>query len=582
MIGHNKGRFLAMLFIIMVGICFITGVGGITPKLENSVSAYYEKQNLPDLDLKSKNVTGFSAEEINQVRRSDHVDSITALTQIDDPSGRTRVYIYPFDSDVNHVKLLRGRLPQALDEVVVEQPSDKMRSRKIGDSITVSGQKFHIVGIVQNPLFLSKNGDINIRNRKYLNTVVYFYDAYNPFAGMTVTTDIYVKFDNVPSYFDKGYKSSVAADVKSLQKDFDEEQYSYVTMQKNIGYASVREIGDKINVIALAFPLFFILIVLLVTLTNMSQLVDEERKNIGCLVSLGYSTGRIVSKYVLFALISTGIGVAAGLLTGVLLLPDMIYQAFNMIIFLPVRSSNVDLTLGLLSAGLMVAAVFLVTFFISFRTSSETPAHLFRPKTLKPGKKIFMERIRPLWSRLSFRYKSTWRNIFRFRGRFWMIVLSVAGSTLLVMGGLGLYDASVAEKLSNMDTMRAISVAVICFALLLSILVLYNITTMNIGERQREIATLEVLGYQLQEVDGFIYREIVIMATIGILLGIPAGMVFLNRIFVMMDFSKLSDVKWYSYVLAFVISEVFVILVVLMTRKQIRRVDMNDSLKSVE
>ena len=111
-----------------------------------------------------------------------------------------------------------------------------------------------------------------------------------------------------------------------------------------------------------------------------------------------------------------------------------------------------------------------------------------------------------------------------------MIVLSVTGSTMLVVAGLGLRDAAMAENLPEMKTMKAISVAVIIFALLLSILVLYNITAMNIGERRREIATLEVLGYQMEEVYGFIYREIMIMATIGIILGIPAGMAFLNSI----------------------------------------------------
>lgn len=582
MIGRNKGRFLAMLFIIMVGICFITGIGGITPKLENSVSAYYERRKLPDLDLKSKSEAGFTKEDLSQLEQEDHVEAVTALTQIDDPEKKTRVYIYPFDSEVNRLKLVRGHLPEAADEVAVEQKSDEIKGRRIGDTIQVSGQTCRIVGIVSNPLFLAKQGDVNIRNGKYLDTVIYFSEDANPFGEMAVTTDAFVKFDNVPAYFDQKYKSSVSKDVKKLAKDFGEENYSAVTMQKNVGYASIREMGDKIRVIALAFPLFFILIVLLVTLTNMSRLVDEERKSIGCLVSLGYSTGRVVSKYVFFSLISTMIGIVAGLITGARFLPDMIYQAFNMIIFLPERSASVDLTLGLLSSLVMVLSVFAVTLGISFGTASETPAHLFRPRSRKPGKKILLERIRPLWSRLSFRYKSTWRNIFRFKGRFWMIVLSVAGSTLLVVGGLGLYDASVAEKLSNMDTMRAISVAVIVFALLLSILVLYNITTMNIGERQREIATLMVLGYQPREVESFIYREIVIMATIGIVLGIPGGMLFLNRIFVMMDFSKLSDVRWYSYVLAFAISELFVWIVVRMTRYQIRKVDMNDSLKSVE
>lgn len=604
MISRNGSRFLAMICIIAVGICFVTGVGGITPKLAGSVSRYYQSRAIADIDIKAKNPGGFSDEELKTIRNWKDVSSAEAMTQIDDPSGRTRVYIYPFHGKINKLKVIKGRLPQSADEVVVEQPGKKIKKRKTGDVIMVplpglpgpdgrentQYKKVKVVGIVSSPLFLSLEGDVNIRNGKYLDTAVYFSDEHSPLStpegDFTPKTDVMVKLSPTDEYFTDSYIDRAEAIGRKLtdelEKVFPEKDYEYLTLDQNPGYRAVKEMCNKIDVIAQAFPAFFILVVGLVTLTNMSRMAEEERKNIGCLTSLGYPGKRITGEYLAFALGGTVAGEALGLVSGVFILPDVIYNAFKMLIFLPAETPELYPGLGIISSALMILAVFVVTSIVLYKTVSEVPARLFQPKSAKPGKKILLERTGLLWRSLSFKYKSAWRNIFRFKGRFWMIVLSVTGSTMLVVAGLGLRDAAMAENLPEMKTMKAISVAVIIFALLLSILVLYNITAMNIGERRREIATLEVLGYQMEEVYGFIYREIMIMATIGIILGIPAGMAFLNKIFVMMDFSGLSDVKTASYLLAFGISEAFASVVMVLTRGQIRKVDMNDSLKSGE
>ena len=127
-----------------------------------------------------------------------------------------------------------------------------------------------------------------------------------------------------------------------------------------------------------------------------------------------------------------------------------------------------------------------------------------------------------------------------------------------------------------------ISFVVILFAAALCVLVVYNLTNMNIGERKREIATLKVLGYRAGEVAGYIYREVFIMALFGIILGIPLGYGFLSFVFAYMDFGTMSVVQWQTYLYSVLLVVVFVALVDLLLARKIRKIDMNASLKSVE
>ena len=169
-----------------------------------------------------------------------------------------------------------------------------------------------------------------------------------------------------------------------------------------------------------------------------------------------------------------------------------------------------------------------------------------------------------------------------------MIILSVLGSSALVMAGLGLYNISSKPIEINGisfdmgDSIKYVSVAVIVFALILTILVLYNITNMNISERNREIATLKVLGYNDYEVCGYIFREIIQMAIIGIILGIPSGVLLLYFIMKFLDFGSLSDIKLISYFMTAILVIIFIILVDILLINKIKKINMNDSLKSLE
>ncbi len=582
-IKANYLRFTSLLLIIALGICFVTGVGSISDKVKNSFDEYYKESNVADIIIKAKTQSGIDTSLINNLNTNSSIYSYQILTQIDNDTN-TRIYIYDFSNNTNKIELKEGRFPLASNEIVIEDISTN--TYKTNDEFSYLNTNYKIVGIVKNPLISAKSGDINQINQDYLENILYFSSDYSNFSYFP-KTDIYISLLNKYDYFTDKYTNYVSDNVKKLNTYFNSNDYEILTLDKNLSYAFLTNICDKIDVIALLFPLFFILVVALVTLTNMSRLIDEERKSIGCLKSLGYMSNKIIFKYIMFALLATIIGSLIGLISGVYIIPNICYSAFSGVFYIPAMTKKVSYLIGLITSIIMVLTTTLVTFYFARLSTKEIPANLFKAKTQKSGKKIWIEKTK-LWNHIQFKYKSTIRNMIRYKSRFFMIVISLALSTLLVMAGLGLYDISNTNIIidgiiiDSNETIKIISLAIIVFALMLSLLVLYNLTTLNIGEREREIATLKVLGYKTNEVNGFIYREIFIESIIGIILGIPLGILFLFIVFTMMNFGSISSIKITSYFLTFFISVLFVIIVFIITKNKIKNVDMNASLKSLD
>ena len=173
------------------------------------------------------------------------------------------------------------------------------------------------------------------------------------------------------------------------------------------------------------------------------------------------------------------------------------------------------------------------------------------------------------------------RNVLRFFMRFLMTVVSVALSTALVLAGLAVLDCCLFQDIGG-TAMITISVIILVFAALLNFVVTYTLTNINISERERELATLMVLGYYDKEVAGYIYREIYITSGIGILFGIPLGCLLCLFVFRVMSFGSIPGISWFVWVLAPILSVVFTILVTLMLRHKIVKINMNESLKAIE
>ena len=558
---------------------------------------------------------------------------------------------------------------------------------------------------------------------------------------------------------------------------------------KNIGAESFVSDAGRIDRIAMVFPFIFFLVAALVSLTTMTRMVEEERVLIGTYKALGYSKARITSKYLIYAVVASGVGAAVGIVALSLFLPYFIMNAYSIIYAIPVRPTPIDPGLALLSAGLGVGITVAATCFAAASTLRETPAALMLPRAPKAGKRILLERIRPLWSRMSFSWKVTARNIFRYKRRFFMAVIGIAGCTALLLTGLGLQnaindiidkqfgeiyhynmvvreadgvsqeDASavdgiladaglesahaaahtenmlaarvddpngeqqrfelivpedpqqfseyvtmrervghdplsldgegvvISEKLANelrlstgeamllfdedavgnatgegrevrvsgimenyvsqyafatpeafgeisdeapafttlfvkatedetqraalsdellaidgvktvgfndetiesyrtmLKSVDAVVVVLVVAAAALAFVVLYNLTNINITERQREIATLKVLGFNAHEVNAYIYRETLLLSAIGALVGCVLGIFMEGFVVVTAEVDQVMfgrEIHALSFVIAFVLTMLFSVLVTLFMRKKLSDIDMVESLKSVE
>ena len=391
--------------------------------------------------------------------------------------------------------------------------------------------------------------------------------------------------DRSHTLFGRGYDDYVDGETEQISRllsadSASEKNYEALTLHENFSFESFREYGNKIAGIGYVLMAVFLFVTILVVLSTMTRLLDEERGQIACLLTLGYSPFRIIFKYLLFALIGTLIGGFGAYFAG-LGLAKIIYDNFEWNYTLPPYSARISMAFYLITFAVILIATLAATAIAGFKLTSREPADLLRPKTPKAGKKVFLERIPFLWNHLSFKYKSTMRNVLRFFMRFLMTVVSVALSTALVLAGLAVLDCCLFQDIGG-TAMITISVIILVFAALLNFVVTYTLTNINISERERELATLMVLGYYDSEVAGYIYREIYITSFIGILFGLPLGCLLCLFVFQVMGFGSIPGISWFVWVLAPVLSVLFTILVTLILRHKIVSIDMNDSLKAME
>ena len=190
--------------------------------------------------------------------------------------------------------------------------------------------------------------------------------------------------------------------------------------------------------LASVLPIIFFLVAALVCLTTMTRMVEEQRVQIGALKALGYSRLAISWKYIGYGLLPSLAGGVLGLVIGYILFPKMIFTAYQIMYQMPDIELHAYTDISLFSVLAAVACTTVATLWACLATLRETPASLMRPRTPKAGKRVFLEYIKPLWKRMSFTYKVTARNLFRYQKRFWMTVIGIGGCTALIIAGFGM------------------------------------------------------------------------------------------------------------------------------------------------
>lgn len=231
------------------------------------------------------------------------------------------------------------------------------------------------------------------------------------------------------------------ADAQKKIDDLENPSWLIMDRAQNYGVTSFESDADRVDSIAAVFPFIFFLVAALVALTTMTRMVEEERVLIGTFKALGYGPVRIASKYLIYAAAASVTGSVLGIVILSQVLPAVISEAYAIIYFVPHGPLPIDLGLAGLAAGLGVGVTLGATWAAVFATLRERPAALMLPRAPKAGKRILLERIAPLWRNLSFSWKVTFRNLFRYKKRFIMTVIGIAGCTALLLTGLGLQDA---------------------------------------------------------------------------------------------------------------------------------------------
>lgn len=210
-------------------------------------------------------------------------------------------------------------------------------------------------------------------------------------------------------------------------------------LPENIGYG---ENADRMRNIGQVFPVMFFLVAALISLTTMTRMVEEERTQIGTLKALGYGKAAIASKYLCYALFATLGGSLAGIAFGEKFLPFVIVTAYRIMYH---HMTNIELPYNmkyaLIATGAALASTMLATLAACYRELATTPAVLMRPPAPKEGKRVLLERIPFIWKHLSFSWKSTVRNLFRYKKRFFMTVFGIGGCMALMLVGYGLRDS---------------------------------------------------------------------------------------------------------------------------------------------
>ena len=230
-------------------------------------------------------------------------------------------------------------------------------------------------------------------------------------------------------------------DAREELAELEEPDQYVLTRNSNIGYVCYDSDASIVAAIANVFPLFFFLVAALICMTTMNRMVEEQRTQIGVLKALGYGNGAIMGKFLFYAGSSALVGAVFGCLGGMWLFPKVIWEGYAIMYNMGEIEYVFDFRLALLSlAAALLCSVGAAYLSCRYELYS-APANLIRPKAPKNGKRIFLEKITFLWSRMKFLHKVSARNIIRYKKRFFMMILGISGCTALLLTGFGIKDS---------------------------------------------------------------------------------------------------------------------------------------------
>ena len=480
-VKKNTPRFLSIFAISALGCAFFAGIRAASPDMIEAGDRLFERDNLSDLTVMSSQ--GLTEDDINAMRAMPQVEMVQPELSMDammttqngeeqnvhlislpikEPEERPVGFNLPsYDIDteaqtlVNVPELTSGRLPLTDKEVALDDQLLSTLQLDLGDYVTFrtdSGSvELRVVGGVFSPKYVGifERGNSTIGNG---SSDGFAYAGGNalgklgsklPIAALLQTTytqaEVVLKKPEGLSSFSQEYDDLVAEASDAIEAYGETVDGSWYVDDRsaNAGYSDYRDNTERIAAVGDVFPLIFFIVAALVSLTTMTRMVEEQRIEMGTLKALGYNTFTIACKYMLYAGVACVSGGMIGCVIGFKLFPGVILSAYSIMYRIPDIQMPFRPDIAWASILSILACTGLATLAASGMSLKEVPATLMRPKAPKAGKRVILERIPFLWKRFNFTWKVTVRNILRYKKRFFMSIVGIAGSCSLLVTGFG-------------------------------------------------------------------------------------------------------------------------------------------------
>lgn len=463
-VKKSLGRYLSLLIIIFLGVGFYTGITESIPNIQETQIKYYEDTNLADIRILS--TFGFNEDDVAEINTLTGIEDAIATYSKDVLVGENVIRMHAIEKKVNDVYLVDGKMPTEENECLADADH-----YKVGDKITINEEskenlkvtEYEVVGTIYSPIYTSNEfGTTDIGNGKLYSFIFVPKDNFD----FEYFTEVYLTVDKTKNDipYSEGYNIKVdkiteqLEEIKTIRINARINEIYHAsngTISKNSlrnntwyvmdrdefvpTYTILESQYDQVITIANVIPIFFILIVALMTSNTMTRMITEERSEMGTLLSLGFGDETITNNYLIYVLSATIVGAVLGYFIGTITLPQLVYSCFP-INFPPIAYSfNWPLFLMALSVSCLLMAI--VTTTACDKVLKQQPAYLLRPEPPKSGKKVLLEKVHFIWNRLSFSSKITIRNIARYKKRVIITLIGAAGCTFMIMIGLGLKDS---------------------------------------------------------------------------------------------------------------------------------------------
>ena len=479
-------KFLSIFAICALGVAFFAGIRATSPDMKEAGDRLYNTYNLSDISVIS--TSGLTADNIRDLESIEGIRAVRASLFVDAMARGTgekeknlRLYSMPIklksgyvqlidlipdygidtspEYEMNGVEIVSGRMPLNDTETALDYTLEGSLVKQLGDEITLTTSggtvMLRVVGFIRSPMYISmfERGTSSIGNG---TSDGFAYASGNAISSlgtklpvMSLLNTYYTRADIVIS--GKEGLSAYSDEYEALVNEVTDRIEDYASTQSgtwyiqdrsgNPGYSDYSENTDRIAAVGDVFPLIFFIVAALVCLTTMTRMVEEQRIEMGTMKALGYGGWQIAMKYAVYAMSACISGGVVGAIIGFKLFPYVIMKAYSIMYYLGKLETPYRADIAFMAIAAMAACTAAATFSACYASLKEVPATLMRPKAPKAGRRVLLEKIPFIWKKLSFTSKVTVRNLFRYKKRFFMSVIGIAGSGALLVTAFGLNDS---------------------------------------------------------------------------------------------------------------------------------------------